>query len=254
MTYVPNADDATQPTDAILAETAQAEFRTLKTKINTMAGLSTSGQSLPSLYITVATLTATLATDIAAVEALVAGKAPLVSPAFIGTPTAPTPAPGDNSSNIATTAFIVASFATINSPVFTGTPRVPTAAVGDSSTIIANTSFVATAILNAMLTPANPAAVKIFNSATTPPGEYWVDTQLNAALTLQIQLPVSAQSIYKFVDPANCWGDSPWTLDLNGLSFYTKQAGLQAGPLVINYPDSIFALNWNPVVNALELV
>lgn len=33
-------------------------------------------------------------------------KAPLVSPAFTGTPTAPTPTAGDNSTNIATTAFV----------------------------------------------------------------------------------------------------------------------------------------------------
>lgn len=36
MAYVPNPDDATQPTDAVVAETAQAEFRALKGKVNTI--------------------------------------------------------------------------------------------------------------------------------------------------------------------------------------------------------------------------
>lgn len=49
MTYTPNADDATQPTDAVAAETATLEFQALKTKINTMVGLSTSGLSLASV-------------------------------------------------------------------------------------------------------------------------------------------------------------------------------------------------------------
>lgn len=35
-----------------------------------------------------------------------AAKAPLASPAFTGTPTAPTPSPGDNDTSVATTAFV----------------------------------------------------------------------------------------------------------------------------------------------------
>jgi len=68
-------------------------------------------------------------------------KAPLASPAFTGTPTAPTPAAGDNSTKIATTAF-VASKAPLASPAFTGTPTAPTPAAGDNSTKIATTAFV----------------------------------------------------------------------------------------------------------------
>lgn len=37
MPYIPNPDDATNPTDAIFAETAQAEFRALKGKVNNIA-------------------------------------------------------------------------------------------------------------------------------------------------------------------------------------------------------------------------
>lgn len=78
--------------------------------------------------------------------------APINSPAFTGTPTAPTPAQGDVSGDLATTAFVAAAiaaitgFAPINSPSFTGTPLAPTAAAGTNTTQIATTAFVAAAI------------------------------------------------------------------------------------------------------------
>jgi len=107
--------------------------------------------------------------------------APLASPSFTGTPTAPTPAGGDNSGNIATTAFAANIYTTLYngylgavsqevtnrnsaiatavtglapnaSPHLTGTPTAPTPTTGDSSTSIATTAFVATAITNATVT------------------------------------------------------------------------------------------------------
>ena len=58
------------------------------------------------------------------------------SPQFVGVPTAPTAAPGTNSTQIATTAYVS------NSPEFSGTPLAPTAAPGTSTTQIATTEFV----------------------------------------------------------------------------------------------------------------
>jgi hypothetical protein len=71
----------------------------------------------------------------------VAGLAPIASPAFTGTPTAPTPTAGDNSTKVATTAF-VASYAPLASPALTGVPTAPTATVGTNTTQIATTAFV----------------------------------------------------------------------------------------------------------------
>jgi hypothetical protein len=75
-----------------------------------------------------------------------AGGALLLSPAFTGTPTAPTPPPGDNSTRLATTGFVAASgtgsWAPLNSPAFTGVPTAPTAPLGTSTTQIATTAFV----------------------------------------------------------------------------------------------------------------
>lgn len=47
----------------------------------------------------------------AAAPADVATRAPLASPALTGAPTAPTAAPGTNSTQIATTAFVAAAVA-----------------------------------------------------------------------------------------------------------------------------------------------
>lgn len=112
------------------------------------------------------------------------GLAPLSSPAFTGTPTAPTAPVGTNTSQLATTAFIQAAIAALvdsspgaldtlnelaaalgddpnfattvtnalatkaplNSPVFTGDPRAPTPAAGDIDNSIATTAFVQQAL------------------------------------------------------------------------------------------------------------
>lgn len=62
-----------------------------------------------------------------------------VSPAFSGTPTAPTAAVSTNNTQLATTAFVQNNKV---SPVFTGTPVAPTAAPGTGTTQIATTAFV----------------------------------------------------------------------------------------------------------------
>jgi hypothetical protein len=59
-----------------------------------------------------------------------------VSPAFTGTPTAPTAAAGTATTQLATTAFVT------NSPQFAGTPQAPTAAAGTNTAQLATTAFV----------------------------------------------------------------------------------------------------------------
>lgn len=110
-----------------------------------------------------------LASDLTAV-----GGALLASPAFSGTPTAPTPGAGNSSTQIATTAFVAGSLtntvttfngrngvvvltandvqaagALVNpSPALTGVPTAPTAVPGTNTTQIASTAFVLAAIAN----------------------------------------------------------------------------------------------------------
>tara|TARA_B100000035_G_scaffold238446_1_gene206730 strand:+ start:4238 stop:4966 length:729 start_codon:yes stop_codon:yes gene_type:complete len=75
------------------------------------------------------------------------------SPAFSGTPTAPTAAPGTNSQQLATTEFVNAEIAAditgkadLVSPQFTGTPTSTTAAIGTNNTQIATTAYVQTEV------------------------------------------------------------------------------------------------------------
>lgn len=65
------------------------------------------------------------------------------SPAFTGTPTAPTASGDTNTTQLATTAFVIGqAYAKLASPTFTGTPAAPTAAVDTSTTQLATTAFV----------------------------------------------------------------------------------------------------------------
>jgi hypothetical protein len=76
-------------------------------------------------------------------------KANLASPTFTGSPAAPTPAGGNNSTLIATTAYVqgeLTAKAPLASPTFTGDPKAPTPSPGDNDTSIATTAFVAAAI------------------------------------------------------------------------------------------------------------
>jgi hypothetical protein len=97
----------------------------------------------------------------------VGGLAPIESPAFTGTPTAPTPATTDNSTAIATTAFVVAEvanvvagYAPLASPAFSGIPTAPTQPLGTSTGAVATTAFVMAAVA------ASTAGVASFNGRT----------------------------------------------------------------------------------------
>ena len=77
--------------------------------------------------------------------ATLVAKAGLASPAFTGTPTAPTAAADTNTTQVATTAYVqteISGFATLASPTLTGTPAAPTAAASTDSTQIATTAYV----------------------------------------------------------------------------------------------------------------
>jgi hypothetical protein len=83
--------------------------------------------------------------NIAALTSAITLLAPLNSPNFSGTPTAPNPPIPDASQKIPTTLWVaatLASYAPINSPALTGFPTAPTQPVGDSSTRLATTAFV----------------------------------------------------------------------------------------------------------------
>ena len=120
-------------------------------------------------------ITGTLSTQSDLADAL-ADKAPLDSPALAGSPTAPTPTPGDNSTKLATTEYVDDAVAAggggasdwgdlggtlsdqtdlqsaldlkapLANPAFSGNPTAPTQAPLDSSTNVATTEYVDDAV------------------------------------------------------------------------------------------------------------
>ncbi|EFB4436508.1 phage tail protein [Escherichia coli] len=144
--------------------------------------------------------------------------APKASPTFTGTPKAPTPVAGDNTTQVATTAFVQAALtalingapatldtlkeiaaainndpnfsttinnalalkAPLSSPALTGTPTAPTAAQSVNNTQIATTAFVKSAI--AGMVGSAPAALDTLNELAAALGNdpNFATTMLNA--------------------------------------------------------------------------
>jgi hypothetical protein len=163
----------TAPTAAPSTNTTQ--IATTAFVLANTAGGVTLGSTTPLMNGTAAVGTSAQAAHADHVHPTDTSRAPLASPAFTGTPTAPTPTAGDNSTKIATTAYVEGqassttpimdgsptvgtgntwaradhvhpsdtSRAPLASPTFTGTPAAPTPSVGDNSTKLATTAFVA---------------------------------------------------------------------------------------------------------------
>jgi hypothetical protein len=100
------------------ATTARAAELTLTNSVNAnTASITSNANSIATLNTNVSANTASISansTDIATINTNLALKAPLASPAFTGTPTAPTPATSDNSTKVATTEYVKASITAAN--------------------------------------------------------------------------------------------------------------------------------------------
>lgn len=96
------------------------------------------------------------------------GYAKLASPAFTGTPTAPSPSLSDDSTKIATTSWVRdQTYAGLANPTFTGSPKAPTPSKTDDSTRIATTAFVKDVVADyAPLTGAELSNAKVNSPAT----------------------------------------------------------------------------------------
>jgi hypothetical protein len=98
------------------------------------------------------------------------------SPQFAGVPTAPTAAAGTNTTQLATTAFVTAS------PVFTGTPTAPTAAAGTATTQLATTAFV-TAGPDFAGIPTAPTAANVVSNTQLATTEFVQNQKTSPAFT-----------------------------------------------------------------------
>jgi len=113
--------------------------------------------------------------------------APINSPTFTGTPSAPTPTAGDSSTHLATTSFVATSFAPKNSPTFTGIPIAPTATFPNSSTQLATTAFVSGNFA--------PLASPTFTGIPTAPTALSTDNSTQIATTAFVKNVISSSSI-----------------------------------------------------------
>jgi hypothetical protein len=136
---VDNTSDANKPISTA-TQTALDLKQPLDSDLTAIAALTTTsfGRGLLALADAAAGLTAF-------------GAAPLASPAFTGTPTAPTQSLADNSTKLATTAMVQAAlasfgdtfafYAPLASPALTGNPTAPTQTAGTNNTRIATTAY-----------------------------------------------------------------------------------------------------------------
>lgn len=181
-----------------------------------LPGLNQYGIQVNSVQRMVATTTGVDVTGVlsqggapVATQAYVTGLAyaPLASPAFTGTPTAPTAAGGTNTTQIATTAFVQGILA---SPAFTGTPTAPTPATADNSTKLATTAYVQAQ--NYM-----PKSGGTFTGNVTVNGEVKSDT--GAGL-----------GVYRF-------GDVTKSLSYDGTNYQLAGAGLKVNGSIVPVID-----------------
>lgn len=135
-------------------------------------------------------------TNIAGISTTVAGKVGAASPAFTGTPVAPTAPPGTNTTQISTTAFVTgalgsyltaavatATYAPLASPALTGTPTAPNPSSSDNTNRIATTSMVQAAI------SATPASTPTGSMTSLTYAEYATNADITAIIPLDDTIP-----------------------------------------------------------------
>jgi hypothetical protein len=135
-----------------------------------------------------------------ALNGLDTAKAPLASPTFTGTPSAPTATALTNTTQVATTAYADAAVSTLSgttttalalkapiaSPALSGTPTAPTATAGTNSTQVATTAY-ADAIAALKANIASPTFTGVPSAPTPAPG----DLSTTLATTAFVQSAVS---------------------------------------------------------------
>lgn len=138
-----------------------------------------------------------LANRTAFLKAEVETRAPLADPAFTGTPTAPTPAPGTNTPQLATSEFVQAAIAALSATILNAPPATLdtlnelAAALGDDENF-------ATTMTNALALKAPLASPNLTGSPTAPtqdPGTNDTTLANTAFVTAAIALAVAGLSM-----------------------------------------------------------
>lgn len=162
----------------------------------------------------------------------------LDSPEFRGIPTAPTAAPGTNTTQIATTAFARAADAAllINTPL-TGIPTAPTAAPLTNNTQVATTAYADAAVSAAITSISAQYVSSNFTASST--GDLWTDTRA-AAFTITLPDPPVGRNMLTFRDIFGTWGARNLTINPG-----TKTILGAAGTLICNASGRTFGMEYD---------
>lgn len=156
-------------------------------------------------------------------------KANNISPAFTGSPTAPTPAANDNSSLIATTAFVAAGFLPIANPTATGTLTVPTI-VGTSATNATSSTT------GALKTAGGLGVVKDFYLG----GSMYATGDITSAYTSDERLKTNIQEIKGALGKLKLLSGVTFNWnELSGKNQEVPEAGVLAGQVQLALPEAV---------------
>lgn len=135
----------------------------------------------------------------AAVTSLLAPYAPLVSPGFTGSPTAPTPASNDSSTKLATTAFVQAVLASVKGLGFGGTTWNDVSGSRSAGTVFTNSY-------------SYPIMVSIVNLAAAYSGtDLYVNGRLVSRFTVGTNGPQSRATNQAIVPPGGTYSVGSFT-------------------------------------------
>jgi hypothetical protein len=161
-------------------------------------------------------------TNLQLVVTAITGFAPINSPNFTGTPTAPTPPSNANTTQIATAAMVqaaitaaVTGLAPKASPTLSGVPTAPTAAPGTNNAQLATTAFVQAL-----------AGISAVNS---------VNGGLNFAVGVQVRWGIVSHTAgvqtHAFSSPfsTGCYVVIPVVASSTGVEFFTYQSSTATG-------------------------
>lgn len=171
----------------------------------------------------------------------------LDSPAFRGVPTAPTAAPGTNTTQLATTEFARAADTAllINTPL-TGIPTAPTAAPLTNNTQVATTAYAdaAAAAVGASVSAQYVNA----NFSAGALGDLWTDTSAGA-FTITLPDPPVGKNILTFRDIFGTWSVRNLTIDPQ-----TKTILGAAGTLIANVSGRTFGMWYDTTASTWKLI
>lgn len=181
---------------------------------------------------------------------------PINSPAFTGIPTAPTAAPGTNTTQIATTAwgnaaisaFVAGTYAPLLSPAFTGTPTAPTAGIPPTTpaTQIANTAWVATYFL--ALTGGTLSGPLVI---TDPAGLAPFTINANVNNTVSVGIVNTSTGASSVVESRWTAGNRAAYRRVNYTSQYVHDVGSAAG--ILNYFSDFDSHNFRTLAGVSKL-